>query len=307
MRASPSPTPGRPPTAAFAALVVAIEALIVLGALVRANDAGLACPDWPLCFGELIPRFDVKVAFEYAHRVLAGSLSLAFAWLAWRVWRRDELRARCGNQVALAAVLLVVQIVLGGLTVLQLLAAWTVTSHLLTGNAFAAVLLWITLSLRELERGEPTPALAPRGARASVGVTTALLALQMLLGGLVASRYAGLACASWPACSPDAFFPSLEGAVGLHLMHRWNALLLLAASVWAWRACRGSRAIAPWTALGLGLCAAQFGVGVANVLLELPVEVTGLHSALAAALVLTWTGAVRAAGVLGASRAPAEA
>ena len=45
--------------------------LIVVGALVRANDAGLACPDWPLCYGEFVPTFDLKVAFEWGHRVFA--------------------------------------------------------------------------------------------------------------------------------------------------------------------------------------------------------------------------------------------
>ena len=50
--------------AGFLALLAMTWALIVLGALVRAHGAGLACPDWPLCFGELVPRFDLKVAFE---------------------------------------------------------------------------------------------------------------------------------------------------------------------------------------------------------------------------------------------------
>ena len=55
----------------------------MLGALVRAHEAGLACPDWPLCFGEFVPAFDLRVGFEYSHRVLAGSVSLLFAALAW--------------------------------------------------------------------------------------------------------------------------------------------------------------------------------------------------------------------------------
>lgn len=49
----------------FVALVVLTECLIVLGALVRAHEAGLACPDWPLCFGEFVPAFDLRVAFEW--------------------------------------------------------------------------------------------------------------------------------------------------------------------------------------------------------------------------------------------------
>ena len=62
--------------AAFTALLVATVCLMTLGALVRAHEAGLACPDWPLCFGPFVPAMDVKVAFEYSHRALAGSISL---------------------------------------------------------------------------------------------------------------------------------------------------------------------------------------------------------------------------------------
>lgn len=288
--------------AGFAALVGLTFCLIVLGALVRANDAGLACPDWPLCFGELIPRFDVKVAFEYTHRFVAGTLGLGFAGLAWATLRRPALRRRCGRAIALASGLLAVQIALGGLTVLKLLAAWTVTSHLLTGNAFAAALLWIALELRDEVRGNPPIVPAPRAARVACSGAAVLLVVQMLLGGLVASRYAGLACTEWPACRDAVWLPSFEGAVGLHLLHRWNAILLVAALALARFAAASAPGLRGIATLALGLALAQVGVGVANVLLALPVEITGLHSALAAGLVLVWTAALRAGGVLGAVR-----
>jgi heme A synthase len=282
----------------FFSLVAVAYGLIVLGALVRANDAGLACPDWPLCFGQLVPAFDVRVAFEYSHRVIAGGLALGFVWLAWRTLREPALRARCRPAVVLAAVLLVAQIILGGLTVLHLLAAWTVTSHLITGNAFAATLLWIALDLRAAQRGEAAPPLASPGVRRAVGAAALLLFAQMVLGGLVASRYAGLACTNWPACGPEGWFPSFEGAVGLHLFHRWNALLVVVGLGTAWSLSRQSAELRTLTSLALALAGVQFLVGIANVLLRLPVEVTGLHSALAAALVLTWTATARASGLL---------
>jgi cytochrome c oxidase assembly protein subunit 15 len=128
----------------------------------------------------------------------------------------------------------------------------------------------------------------------------------MLLGGLVASHYAGLACPDWPACWEGAWFPTFEGAVGLHLMHRWNAALVVAALLGLAAAARGAgaplRRLAGLAA-ALGLC--QLGVGVVNVWLRLPVEVTGLHSALAAALVLTLTAVAHQCWGRAAPPAPA--
>src|SRR5688500_16689683 len=118
-------------------LVLATWALLVVGASVRVNGAGLACPDWPLCFGEVVPPIDLKVCFEFGHRVRAGGIGLAYLALGALVARR---RAELGRGVlglwASGAVVLAVQIVLGGLTVLHLLAEWTVASHLVTGNLF---------------------------------------------------------------------------------------------------------------------------------------------------------------------------
>ena len=266
----------------------------MLGALVRAHDAGLACPDWPLCFGEFVPRMNLQVAFEWTHRVVAGSVSLGFVALSVLTLRRPATRVRCSRLLAVAAALLAVQVILGALTVWQLLASWTVTSHLLTGNGFIVVLLWTALALRELAAGS-VPAERPDAAlRGAVVAVAVLLAFQMLLGGLVSSRYAGLVCPEWPTCNGGVWFPSFSGPVGLHLLHRLNGYALLVALLTT--AALGRRAgpgLRRLTALAAGFGMAQVSVGVANVLLSLPVEVTGLHSALAAALVLTISAAVR--------------
>lgn len=299
----------------FAVLLGLVYGLMVLGAMVRAHGAGLACPDWPLCFGTLVPRFDFHVAFEWGHRFVAGAVTLVFAALAQGVARDRALRRCVGGLVATAAALLALQIVLGGLTVLHLLASWTVTAHLVTGNAFALTLLFIVLRLRESasaaipERQPISPAL-----RVLVSGAAVLLAVEIVLGGLVSSRYAGLACSQWPACNDGVFFPASEGAVGLHLLHRVTAYVLTAGLALAAWVARDTSHLARPTAFALGLAVVQIGLGAANVLLRLPVEITALHTATAIALVLTtarcvrtaWRSPVRVAPAVQA-REPAEA
>jgi len=280
---------------AFAALLALTFGLLVLGALVRAHGAGLACPDWPLCFGELVPRMDLRVAFEWSHRAVAGSVALVFATLAVLTWRRTSPGDGLRRGLVLAALLLVVQIGLGALTVWKLLASWTVTSHLVTGNAFTATLAWLALELSDRARAAPARPRPPVRARRALGAAALLLAAQMVLGGLVSSRYAGFACPDWPTCNAGVWFPSWEGAVGLHLLHRTTGYLLLGALVVLAGLSRGAGRFGALCAAAAGLAVLQVAVGAANVLLGIPVEVTGLHSALAAALVLVATAAAREA------------
>ena len=270
----------------FAALTALTYGLIVLGTLVRAHGAGLACPDWPLCFGDLVPHFDLKVAFEWSHRALAGSISLLFVAAATSALRDPAIRPAVRNVVFVTAGVLAVQIVLGALTVWQLLASWTVVSHLLSGNAFALSLAFTARALFRLDAPKPRPA-AGGALRGILTVTGVLLLAQMTLGGLVSSTYAGLACTEWPTCNAGVYFPSFEGALGTHLLHRLGAYALavaVLASVWLGRATPGLRGLLRTAGI---LVVAQVSVGVANVLLRLPVEITALHSALAALLVLT--------------------
>ena len=267
--------------------------LIVLGALVRANGAGLACPDWPLCFGEVIPQFDVKVAFEWGHRALAGSVGLVYLALAVLTLRLPDLGVRMRAGLILAGIVLAVQVVLGGLTVLQLLASWTVTSHLVAGNAFALSVVFLARKLTRLSAATPEP---PPASPSTRWVTTAaggLLFLQIVLGGLVSSNYAGLACPDWPTCMNGEFFPTWSGIQGLHLFHRlvgYSVVLAVAAAAWLSRSHPPTRR---WLGIAGVLSVAQVGVGISNVLLRIPIELTALHSALAAGLVCTVGIAVR--------------
>jgi cytochrome c oxidase assembly protein subunit 15 len=274
-----------------AALAFAAWALIVIGALVRAHGAGLSCPDWPLCHGQVVPEFDARIALEWGHRLFAGSLSLGVVALAGALLRGRELRARFGKSLALIFALLGTQIVLGGLTVLLGLAPWTVTAHLIVGNSFALCLAWLARNALDAAREVPREplTLSPTATR-GVWLAAGLVALQIALGGLVSSHYAGLACATFPLCNGDSLAPTLSGPVGLHVLHRLNAYAVAGAFVFlAWQTRAGLARV------GLCLVLAQVAVGVANVLLRLPVEVTALHSALAAGIVLTTGLLVRSA------------
>jgi cytochrome c oxidase assembly protein subunit 15 len=290
-----------------AALIAALAwTLVVVGALVRAHGAGLACPDWPLCFGELIPEFNLLVAFEWGHRAMAGGLSLALVGLAVFVLRSTELRARFAGSFAWIFGLLAVQIVLGGLTVLLGLAPWTVTAHLLVGNGFVISLVWLARGLYEGAARAPAVRAPASNAVAGVGaLCAALLLLQFALGGLVSSHYAGLACSSFPLCNGDSLAPTLSGQIGLHVLHRLNAYALCAAFGALAFLARGSARLGRLGALAFALLLVQVCVGVANVLLKLPIEITALHSAVATALAISTALFVRE--LLAARRASAVA
>jgi cytochrome c oxidase assembly protein subunit 15 len=273
-----------------------ILANIALGALVRAHGAGLACPDWPLCFGDVVPRFDFKVAWEVSHRYVGWAFGAVTLALGFGVLRDAALRRAAGAIWGFCIALLALQGLLGALTVWQLLASWSVTSHLLVGNAWNASVLWLGLALRGFASGAPRPSI-PRAAQLSVALAAAFLLFQVALGGLVSSRYAGLACSKWPGCYDDEWFPvwGMGSLVGLHVHHRANAYLLAAFIVWMAVATHRLPALAGRAKVALALVLVQMGVGIANVLLELRVEITALHTALAGALVLTLTSCAHAA------------
>src|SRR5918997_939828 len=116
--------------------------VIAWGGMVRATGAGLACPDWPLCNGSAVPEPQKLVLIEWGHRFIAGILGFAIFYTtfgAWRWFRRDR-----GVLVpaTLASVFVIIQIILGAITVTADLSPQVVSAHLGTSMlVFAAMLV----------------------------------------------------------------------------------------------------------------------------------------------------------------------
>jgi heme a synthase len=174
-------------------LALTTVALMALGSATRVMNAGLSCPDWPLCYGTLLPHMNLQVFLEWFHRLVAASMGFGVITLvSLAVWRRRELPRWTPGAMAVALVLVLVQGLLGGLTVTELLRFDIVTAHLGTGLAFFCTLLAIGLALNP--RVETAPISEP-GALPWVGLAAAVgVYLQSLLGGLVASRWAVHQC-----------------------------------------------------------------------------------------------------------------
>lgn len=272
---------------ALRALAVMIVTLMALGAGVRTMNAGLACPDWPLCFGKMIPDFHPAVWFEFVHRAYAGLVAIVFFGTLIYAFRSRSVPARVKWIGLLGLAFLIAQIVMGGLTVLLQVKWNIVTSHLMLATCFFLSVLWMTFETKPAVI-QP-PAVAPR-ALGLLSFVPVFVFFQIFLGGMVASTYAGSVCVDWPLCNGE-WVPTWSGAIGLQIMHRMVAYALAfvigAIGLVMWRL-RNEKwmtnqllRLAQYSALIVVL---QVGVGVANLLLFIPPWVTVLHQSIAIAL-----------------------
>ncbi len=299
--------------------------VVVVGAYVRLADAGLGCPDWPGCYGELTPhhaRDDIARAVEEQggthgpvslgkawkemfHRYIAGGLGLLILAITVIAWvRRRELE----QSPALASGVLglvIVQAALGMWTVTMLLKPVIVTLHLLGGLATLALLTWLAL-----RQQPPAAALPATSLRLRPWAMLALLVVvvQIALGGWVSTNYAALACIDFPACHgewlPQMDFRhgfqlvrelgmtaagahlSYDAITAIHWTHRVGALVtLLYVGGFALVLAR-SPGLARLGAVLACVLLAQVALGIANVLGGLPLAVAAAHNAGAAILLM---------------------
>ena len=269
--------------------IVLTYGLIVLGGAVRATDSGTACPDWPLCHGQVLPQWDGHVLVEYSHRVVASIVGvLIFATAIW-AWRRNRTDPIVPGAALLSIVLLVVQVLVGAATVDTETNASVVALHLSIALSLLAIL--IVLALGAIRTNSDTSAALP-----VLPIIVGLGAFALIISGAYVSQEgAGLAYPDWPL-----FNGKLVSAGGrladLHYAHRLLAaglgVLILALAAATWRRERRPVVLVA-VAVAVAIYIAQVFVGAANIWLTLPTPLRVLHLALASALwaVLAFTSA----------------
>jgi protoheme IX farnesyltransferase len=254
--------------------------LIAVGGLVRATDSGLGCPDWPRCFGRLVPPAELHAWIEHSHRLVASVVMVLVALLVVAAYRTGQERAVRRAGVA-ALVMVLAQAMIGAFVVWWKLEAESVTLHLATALALVALLIFITFRARYPGRGRRTG--QDRRFVRLVGAGAGLVYLQMLVGSTVTGHHAGLA---YPL---EVLGPDLGPAVArIQLAHRTLALVvgLLVLAIWL-AARRGQRAHPTVTRLAgyaAGLVAVQIGLGLANVVNRLSALTVVPHLAVGALL-----------------------
>lgn len=296
--------------------------VITVGAYVRLTDAGLGCPDWPGCYGQLLvtqndaslvqkaeqygaPSVEIGKAWrEMFHRYLASGLGLGIV-LLFAISLKVHQFARHRLLLAVLVLLVLFQGALGMWTVTLLLKPLVVTAHLFGGLATLSLLWWHLLSARFPKYETQAKA---------VPFTSAVLLVlvgQIFLGGWTSTNYAALACTDFPTCH-GVFWPEMDvreafvlwrglgidyefgvldtpARTAIHFIHRiWalvTAIALIIGSVLAIRAGAVSVRRAGWCIIAaLGV---QLSLGVGNVVLGLPLPVAVAHNGGAAVLLLS--------------------
>ncbi len=215
------------------AVAIATGALIFVGGLVTSTGSALAVPDWPLSFGKLFPRMTGGVLFEHGHRLLAGTVAVLVVILALALARSEP--RRWVRAVGFAAVVtVVVQAVLGGLTVLLKLPVPLAVAH--AGTAEILFCLTATVALVTSRSWlSPAPAAPDMGRprlRTLSVVTVAAVYAQILLGALVRHTGAGLAIPDFPLSFGRLVPEDLSGLVLYDFAHRAGALVVTLLVVW---------------------------------------------------------------------------
>lgn len=268
--------------AVTAVLTVALQAL---GSAVYTTGSSLACPDWPLCRGQLMPTMIGGVAIEHSHRLLALAVAVLTLAVAVAAHRHRETDARTSRLAWLALVLVLAQAGLGAATVLLGLSHPVSVVHLAVSMLFLATMVVIWLGARAKHVAHSSESRLPTSALRWIWT---LVLGQIVLGGVVRHTGASMACGRQALLCGGRLWPAATLAQ-IQMVHRFGALVvagvIVALCVVAFTPSRHVARIDRQLAGAAGaLVVAQVGLGIASVAGGLPVAVVSLHVAGAAAL-----------------------
>jgi len=284
------------------ATAVATFALILIGGLVHGTGSSLACPDWPTCYGTMMPKMEGGVLVEHSHRLAAGAVMILTIVLAVAVTRsRNAAHRPLRPLVWLAVALVFVQAILGGVTVLLRLPTPVSTAHTAMSLLFFLITVYVAIRSRPANAaraggvGSATALALPQNVVRLALASVVTVYFQMVLGGLVRHSGAALACTDIPLCR-GALWPLAHPTVLIHVLHRLNgvlvAALVIASSIATWRAARQRPLLRALAALAPVLVATQIWLGIRSVLSFLDLATVEAHLAVATALLATQLGVV---------------
>ena len=300
--------------------------LIVLGAYVRLSDAGLGCPDWPGCFGTLtVPESQLaiekaqhtfpgqviendKAWKEMVHRYVAGLLGLLILSIAYLAYKnKKSLKVNILVPFTLLGIVFF-QAMLGMLTVTLLLKPIIVSAHLIGGMTTLAILTY--MSYKHFNDNSKV-ALKKDIVFYVTRFSLALIFMQIFLGGWTSTNYAGLACTDFPTCHgewiPNMDFKngfnifrnlgqtfegapiSLDALQAIQWIHRIGAITVIIYFSYLSFTLMKYKQLRFESMLLLALLAAQFIIGIANLMLHLPMVLAVSHNLIAALLVIIMT------------------
>jgi cytochrome c oxidase assembly protein subunit 15 len=271
---------------------IATFILIFVGGLVTSTGSALAVPDWPLAYGRLVPKLVGGVRFEYGHRVVAGVvviLTIVLAtWIAM-VERRSWVR----KTAFAAAGLIVLQAILGGITVLYLLPLPIAVAHAGTAQALFCLMVAIALFTNpNFGAGAP---LAADGAYPPIGtlatIATAVIFIQILIGAVMRHLGAGLVIPDFPTSFGHWMPPFFSLAIAVNFAHRCGAVVVSIFVLWTvarvFSNYRDRPALTHPASLLLALLLTQISLGAMTIWSGRAVLPTTAHVAIGAAVLAT--------------------
>jgi len=223
--------------------------LIFVGGLVTSTESGLAVPDWPTTYGWNMFTFPVSkwvggILYEHGHRLIASFVGFLTVVLALWTWLKED--RKWVRWLSLAAVgTVILQGVLGGLTVIFLLPPAISTAHACLAQAFFCLIISLAIfTSPSWKQGLPSVEEQTRGVRLSTLCisTTAAVYGQLILGALMRHTDAGLAIPDFPLAFGRIIPAFTSEKVVIHFAHRMGALVVATMIVWTFSRIRRSYA-----------------------------------------------------------------